>query len=877
VPENEDETMDITADSTEVIWNTAFDASGKVDTDVSYNMWLVTDYDDLENSEPTVEAFKPEVENYVFEKTEAGLTNNVVAYKYTFNNLNANTVYYFKITANKEFIVAEDDEIKIETFSSEPAVKVIQTEPGNNTVPISLYKPHIRIKTNEDGEYAIGEESATIEWDTCWEEYFNDEGVWELLTPEIEDTVTEDVYDTRELVYDSDIKFTIGYMELTDDMNYDDIRTIDTQIMDIENPYSEDESGVIEHTIEDLEPNKSYIVWVKSYRDESRMSEPSDLLIVTTKIENTMPLEKPPAIKLNYYDSLENNEGIELGWDRSIEREDISYTYNLKWSETDDINMAVNEATIDEDYFLVRDTYLLSDLNPETLYYFWLQVEISRDNETQVSNWGESVAIKTTMYTLPDIPSGFGIKMDEESLGANYITYIWNEVEDASYILEICDNQNFENSIKYDTDEIEYKVEELNSNSWYYARVYSYDSERELTSFPSDTISVKTLKSDAEYDSDTSNDSEITGPLEEDSYDSYNDIWTKEITGVNTARVIEEVISSDVAVYEINLEEEPDGYGDIDVKRLILGYDLISGLSNYKKDILILNGEKGEYLIRPRMLEINDIISRFDSTDDIKIYINIYDEINNTEDYSLYIDSLEQVEISISFTDEIIFVPVNEFNTPLKVVMPIEDLYLYSTVSGAILEKGKWEKLSSQVKVESNDNDDGIVVFETSNAGVLGIINENKSMRFSDLSYHYSKNDILLLYETYDLKSLSEDTMFYPEADYSDKNIIELAYKADMTDMSNVNGEISKQEISKILARVYEIKTGNRIKSYNGILDQYTDNYKISEIYKEYMEFVVYKGLILLGSEDKLEPEQLITRADSMIMLKRTLEKAGDL
>ena len=48
----------------------------------------------------------------------------------------------------------------------------------------------------------------------------------------------------------------------------------------------------------------------------------------------------------------------------------------------------------------------------------------------------------------------------------------------------------------------EYKVSGLRSNFRYYARLYAYDTKKELRSEPTQPVIARTLRSRADYDSD---------------------------------------------------------------------------------------------------------------------------------------------------------------------------------------------------------------------------------------------------------------------------------------------------------------------------------------------------------------------------------------
>ncbi len=901
--ENEDETIEIGTDSIKIVWYAPTGSNGEIDTEILYDIWLTTDSSDLDNTDisPTIQNFNPSSDNYVYEKIGDSLTDNIVAYKYTFESLEQNTVYYIKLIAKKQFLVEVDGSLEQVYYTSEPAIEMILTDSGNIDQPTAPAKPPFSVKLDDTGNPYVTINEATVQWHSGWDEYKDDDGEWIPITEDNLDSVPEDVYRQRTVQYDEDIKFAIGYMELEEDLlDYSEIRDMPLQIVGIDNPYGNSQE-LIEYTLTDLDPNTMYLIWLRAYRDIDYLSEPSDPVIVTTDIDYTVPLEKPSVPVWTVGRTLDNNEGIELGWDRTTERNGLMYTYYLKWATEDIAESATEEVQIPSSYFDTTDVYLVEDLDPETMYYFWISSEVENDaGETQRSDWSDSKLIITTEYVAPETPTGFGIKNASGAIGKNHITYQWNMEDNVDYVLEIATNSEYEDAQTFNisgTDEL--IVDSLTSNQRYYARLYAVDPETGLVSYPTQSISVKTLRSGDDYDSNQNTEIEITGPYIEDSYDRDKDEWVNEIVGVNADRFLEKVYQDHVLDYTIDMSDPRSSYKPLKSRRVSVSCKVFKGLSQMKENLMIDIGDGGQYLIRPHVLDVPELTHYFDNVDDVVVDLTFDDSVSTSEIYQPDISTIEMVQLDIVASDGDTDISLTTLKKPIKITMTYDEIYSYyeSNVEGARIESNaynsEWVMLSTDRFV--NDDGDGFVIFETEKTGKIGIVRINNTMRFVDIYGHWAQNDIITIFSNYDIESISDSqTYFYPnksitikdaikiildvlEAEYNTNTYMETAYKAGLTQLVKNREYVSRREAIAILTRLYEIKTGEVVETGSMPITQYKDAEEIDTVYKELLQFASQKGFIIGKADNILAPNNQITRAEFIAMLRRVLEDIGEI
>lgn len=904
IPENLDEKIEIGKDNIKILWYLPKDPNGMRDDSIYYDFWITTDPTELDDPDtpPTISDFQPSEPNYIYEKIGDSLTDYMVAYKYVFEDLEPNTVYYIKMIAKKKFLINVGGSLTQVYYASDPAIEMILTDSDDINIPIAPARPPFAAKKNASGIPEVTETSATVEWKTGWYEIKDDDtGEWVPYSEqEFTGSVTDYVY--REIQYDANVKFGIGYIELTEALDdYSFIRDEPLQITDIANPYG-DTHQIMEYTIEDLEPNKMYLVWLRAYRDINHLSEPSNPIIVTTDFDYTVPLEKPAVPRWIRAVALDNNEGIELEWDRTTERVGLQYRYYLKWAEQDNIESAGAEVEIPSTYFDMTDVYLVEDVEPETTYYFWIRSEVENDEgEMRSSDWSDSKVVQTTEYVAPDTPTGFGIKNAPDAVGKDYITYEWNMEEDMDYALEISTNTEYEDAQVFTISAAgEYKVTGLASNKRYYARLYAIDRETMMLSHPTHTVSVKTTRSDDDYDTDTDNERVIEGPFIEDSYDKNTGEWREEIIGVNADRFLEEVYTDHFLDYKIDMSDPPSSYRRFKYRKVRVAYRVFEGLSQQKENLIIDIGTGGKFTIRPHMLALEEQLKSFDHSKEVIVDLIFDDSVSTAEVFQANINPVKMVQVDIEMKSGNSVVPITRLNRPLEVVMDYRAAYRYhgEAIETAVVDvdilSNRWSLVPNTHMTSRTDNK-GIVRFETKDLGKMGIVKKVDSWRFTDISRHWAREDIIAVFSKYNMKSIAEaQTRFRPEdfitvddctkfildvldVDYDTNNYLQTAFKAGFMRLVKNKQNVSRQEVVTMLVRLYEIKTGEAAEIINMPITQYSDASEIGSAYVPILRFAVQKGFVIGKTADILAPTEPVTRAEVITMLKRTLEAIGEM
>ena len=264
-------------------------------------------------------------------------------------------------------------------------------------------------------------------------------------------------------------------------------------------------------------------------------------------------MEKPTVPIFNFFEP--GDAYVDLGWNFVP-----GYKYYLKYATVDNISSANSSIEISAAELQDTTFYRVFELDPETIYYFWIQAEASNaSGETMQSDWSDSLIIKTLPQIAPSTPRGFGVKGSEDSITKNSITYEWVAEDGIEYYLEIASDISYKDAVEYDaTEASEYTVGDLRSNFRYYARLYAYDPDKKLRSQPAQSVIVRTESSNDEFDSDQDVENVISGAFIIKDSEAVNHIWKIRITGVNADRFIEHVRNDNILDYSIDLSTTPE-------------------------------------------------------------------------------------------------------------------------------------------------------------------------------------------------------------------------------------------------------------------------------------------------------------------------------
>ena len=105
--------------------------------------------------------------------------------------------------------------------------------------------------------------------------------------------------------------------------------------------------------------------------------------------------------EFNYY--FPGDTFVELGWDFRV-----GYNYHIRYSQTDDLAGASAPMTVTYDDLAALTHFAVTGLQPDTIYYYWIQAEtVSEGGEVVTSEWSSSLVVKTLPYEPPETPGGF--------------------------------------------------------------------------------------------------------------------------------------------------------------------------------------------------------------------------------------------------------------------------------------------------------------------------------------------------------------------------------------------------------------------------------------------------------------------------------------
>ncbi|MDQ2087864.1 fibronectin type III domain-containing protein [Herbivorax sp. ANBcel31] len=880
--------------SATVLWRAPFRSDGEVDTDVLYDIWLIEDPNTIDN---------PPSDTQIASSANMGSGNhvvsgnNLVGYKYPITNLNPNSTYYLKMVAKKQFVEYVDDTLQLVTYNSDPSYKVIITpEEGPTEQPQVPARPPLKVKEDEDGEYLITHDSATIQLKNLWYEKYDEESeTWKYIRtkkydendePPFDPIADEDQVDDlnyRKISYDSGITIDVGCIEFTEGMSYDDLNAIPADKVtdfpvepndDMENPDLNPHkmNHNIDITLTDLEPNKTYVIWVRATRNSEGLSSgPSDPLIITTDPVIVPPIEQPVVPRFNY--SLASDEYIDLGWDFVP-----TYNYYIKYGLEDDINTAGQEIVITPEDLYDSIYYRVEDLVPDNLYYFWIQAEsVNESGETKKSEWSDSYSVRTLEYIPPDTPVGFGIKNSRDAITLDSITYEWMRKEGLEYIIEVSRDHDYRESEEYNAGEVsEFTVDGLHSNHRYYARLYAYDAEKDLRSKPTQSVTVRTESSSDEYDADQEIDDVITGEYVEIDEEIIDGVWNVKITGVNADRLLESVIKDKSLDYIIDLTNPPDEYEKI---RMLVSDRVFMGFTRLGKN-LIVKTKDNSLTIRPGVItsENSNPLIEGNSRVDYEIVVS------NPEDFETDTKNMnfkkEVLSIEVGVRDGGITLPFDELLKPLKVSVEYSESgwYVDGKTFAYVYDKNTsdWQRLNTFASYD-RDRNKGEVIMESTKLGDMAIAELGKEF-FDDVYYHRFENAINNVASAYELKSI-DGRLFEPdvyanlgdtvkfmfdilEYQYSDRVMIDAAKVGLITnaEVSNSNRNCTVDKVYEMITRVYELKT-----------DQFLGE-------RERQEFIRQNGLDLVRDDGTVaDGSDEITRGEVMWLLEKLLVYTGEL
>ncbi len=907
-----------------VLWRVPKKADGTIDKDVLYDIWLIEDPNTID--EPATDtliqsSFAPNETNYVVDSAD---NNKVIGYKYKLDGLTPNHTYYFKIVAKKYFAEKIDDVIQNVEHASAPALKVIITLSGGAIdTPLIPDNPPLQIRKKNDGvSNMITDTSVTIQLKNRWYEIFDQvKGEWSYddnksradktslndTPPYNPVTTPPDDIAYRKVTYGDGITLSVGCQEYYEGI---DITTIDDYVLKGVSTDANDEREdatlnapeniptdtvaaiYAKHNVvipvNELKPNTTYILWVRAVRDsanpeESLVSDVSNPIVFTTLPSPTQIVEKPIVPSFNYTYAADTY--IDLGWELVD-----GNTYYIKYGTVDDPNRAGAPITVTTSQ--IKDSgvdYIrIPGLKPKTQYYFWIQAEaFSQDlTESKKSEWSDSLLVETLKEVPPTTPRGFGTKEKTK----NSITFEWVQEANLEYILEVAGGIDYKDVKQYKVGAVsEFKVEGLTSNFRYFARLYAYDPAKDLTSVPTQSISVRTLRSSDDYDSDQDVDNVISGEFIDKADKVVGGTWTVKIVGVNADRLIYAMSTDNKLDYTVDVSEPPS---KADFISIYVSKKVFDKLEQLKENISFKTSTV-TYDLKAGILA--NVITEDTLAEQVYMFSITLSPVKPTAKANdlLIRKQLAQMDVTLDTGNGVI--EILEFNTPLVVNYPytiINDYVEGKTAGYAYNSKTlNWEKQNSWNKYDV-DNNSGIISFKSQTSGIFAVADKTTSI-FDDIYGHKYEDSIINVAYIHKLDSVSS-RMFEPdenatlgdavklifdtlEYDYGSE-FMESATKAGFIKGGKYSGTAcSRQEAATMVTVLYEMKTGTKVQAEDDITSSYSDYSKIDRDLLGKVTFAVENGFIPNSSSSKLNPTGAITRGELMYMIEKALVLAGEI
>ncbi len=903
--------------SATILWRTPLKGDGKVDEDVSYDIWLINDpnlLDDPPANTLIASSIKMNQSNFVMSGTK------LLGYKFTLNDLVPNSTYYFKIVAKKNYVEFVDNELTQITLYSEAAMKIIITpSAGPINQPVVPARPPFRLKKDAQGKDLVTTTSAVVTLKNKWYEQYTilegGRGAWIYRTPEQleEDNpgIVDKLENHPELVnpleyriveYDNGVTIDVGCVEYTEDIDYNNIEGLSTNKIvgfpvtpndpdeDVTAPGAlpDGKKHNIDITISSLEPNKTYIIWVRASRINVNLtSGPSDPIIVTTVPDLPDTIEKPTVPVFNY--DAASDTYIDLGWNFNPE-----YVYYIEYGTVDNRSNASDRLIITPDELELTSYYRVHGLNPDTLYYFWIQAEATNSaGDKKRSEFSDSYMVKTLKEIPPSTPRGFGVKNVAGSVTKESITYEWIMEPGLNYILEIASDIDYKDSQKYDCGMVsEFVVGNLRSNFRYYARLYAYDSAKDLTSDPTQSVTVRTLRSSDDYDSSEDVENVIKGEFVIKDSVAINGIWTVRILGVNADRFVHHVQTDKALDYYLDLTQMPKNTKTVSVH---ISQKVFKALDMLRENINIKT-VRNTLVIKPGVLADRDGEYRSGNP---AAYYRIDITLDSTSDGSnarnlIFKTPVSLVEIALSdgFTASL-----SSFNKPLNVVYEYTAAtwYKQGTTLGLVLPDNSQEWGESVTTgIYDPDERTGKLIFETLVPGKIAV-GERGMDYYDDISSSYARKAIANVVSLYELTAVQGEK-FEPGkmltiedaakfmldimgVDYG-YNYMTLAVKSGIiprADSTNPAALCTREKLVAMAVRVIELKTSQKAVATVDDTGIYRDASQISVGLRPQIKFALENGVITSRFHDTFGPKDPVTRAETMILIEKILKFSGEL
>ena len=912
-------------DTATILWRVPKKADGSVDTEVMYDIWLIEDPDKIDtppDETKIAEDFVPAEANFIRDVAD---DNRTIGYKYKLTGLKQNHTYYYKIVAKKNFAEEVDGVIQNVEYNSYPALKVVITLPGGAIDrPLLPSNPPLEIRS-ENNKKLITDDSVTIQLKNRWYEMFNkppyaNTGKWYYVKTDklsLNDTVEYNPVTTppdgktyRKVSYDKGVTLYVGVEEYFEGIDINQIDNYKLEKVPVtpndptEDPTLNAPESVTNNTpnyakhnvvipVEQLKPNTTYILWVRAVRDigngeEPIFSEVSNPIIFTTSPAPTQVVEKPIVPAFNY--SFTGDTYVDLGWNYKE-----GNTYHIKYGTVDDVTKATGNVTVTSEQIKQSGVnYVrIPGLTANTLYYFWIQAEAFSEDRTlsEKSEWGDSLPLRTLKDVPPSTPRGFGVKNTLDAITKNTITFEWIQEPGLEYIIEVAGGVDYKELKQYKAGAVtEFKVDGLKSNFRYFARLYAYDPLKKLTSIPTQSISVRTLRSSDDYDSDQDVDNVISGEYIEKAPTVVGGVWVVKVTGVNADRLVEVIKTDRILDYTIDVSKPPSTASSISLhisrkvfdrlEQLKENLEVKTAVVSYNFRAGVLSGVKNENTQKEQIYVIN---------------LTLVPQTPNSRSNELLIRQ-PLAQIGITLDNGVSNIAIDKLWTPLIIKYPYSNRsdYTEGKTLGYMYNASRslWEKQNSSNKYDP-DNNMGILSIQTATPGLFAMADRTSGIYDDIYDYEYESSIVNVAF-AHTLKSVN-GRLFRPEDkatvgegiklifdtidNYSyDNGYLEAAVKAGFIKSGKTAGStLTRQDAARMAVVLYEIKSGTKVRGSNSAVSGYSDYSKIDKDNIDKVAFAVENGFVPNISATTLDPAGAVTRGELMYMIEKALVLVGEI
>ena len=921
-PEDSDLEYDdfLTPFGASVFWKSPKTGEGLIDNDVTYDIYLLEDIQDVGNPPSNFKIASDLIINEE-NKITSDATGEIIGYRYDLTGLKSNSTYYFVIYAKKNYLVSSpaDGFMITMPYISKQSVKVIITDPDAGADrPIAPAAPPFGLKINDDNTDSVTLTGATLEMDKKWYAFYNgepgepdepDEHRWvqvsyddyienELLKPGDEGYVDKKI--GKEIDYLpgwSVVPHVVNYNEALNVIrmrnNRDPVQIVYSDLFpgsditafeipqqkaSIPNIDEDDENQTFSFNISGLNDNTTYLVWITIENQNGVSSYPSDAIIITTPVD--VPYYPITPTVPDDLKGIAASSFVDLFWTYFPDM-----NYEIKGGTSDKLEQATITKQVSYEQIRRNTFFRVDSLQANTVYYFWIKAISTNQGQTIESEYSNPLVIKTQAHKPPATPTGFGVDSGANGVTENSITYIWTDEDGMSYFLEFADDLNFTGSSTVQVNGGTYTAGGLISNRRYYARLFAYDPKTQLRSMPTRTIMVVTNKGKSEYDSSFDLEDPVTGDGLDIPVKLENGVWVVSSLRANAHVLSERIRSRYESIVKIDLSVPPEKTSSI---RLELSSVVIDTLAELKKELYLVL-PWGEYTIRPGTFQTDEYFKMKTKKNELEF------RLETLSPASQYVP-LQTMAIKTPVTDfKLSYIngsPISMLNRPIKVELPVAGITAYAQgqiKTFAFNSNQGWYKLPT-----FTDYSIGRVIGELDKPGA--IVAATEGIKPQTTVPAYIKESMDRIQKIYDLKSIKGKNFNHNalmtqkdilkllfdvlEAEYSDYDIVQKAVGAGLINNAGevTDSNVRRDKAANLLVEFYKFKTReNAMPTKPGVWSHYTDLSKTETRYLNSYKFALEMGIIQGNATSMAYPDKMITLGEFIAMLERTLQVCGDL